>query len=166
LEKKSLLDKIKAQFKTTIPEDYDLEFDICMKCGRRLGDKKYSTLKKHQKDSHQIERKLKAREIFFKYPLTSLVIIALLVAIFLIIVPIGFVIDQILLALGFEVKEKIDVEKCTNELILFKQDLYESKSFGNEHVGEFDRLLKECNVNMLVFTTDDPLFEQDIYKRP
>src|SRR3990172_2427358 len=74
-------EKLKNKFKQTVPADYELKFDICMKCGRRLQDKKYSTLKAHQEQNHKIPRKKKLREILFKYPIFTIFLSVSLVAV-------------------------------------------------------------------------------------
>lgn len=159
---KDLIKKIKDQFKTTVPEDYDLEFDICMKCGRRLEDKKYSTLKKHQEKSHPIVRKHKLKELFFKYPVTSVVILLVSAVVLF-----GYVLDPILefilIQIGVTIPEQIDVVKCSEDVRAMKEQIYSSQGFTSEHTDEFNRLIKECNVNFFAVTREAPITEQQEY---
>jgi len=159
---KDLIKKIKDQFKTTVPEDYELEFDICMKCGRRLEDKKLSTLRKHQEKNHPIVRKHKLKEIFFKYPVTSVVVLMVSAVIFF-----GYVLDpvleSVLIQLGVTMPEQIDTVKCSDDVRALKEQIYSSKGFTSEHTDEFNRLLTECNVNFFAVTREVPIYEQENY---
>ena len=152
-------EKLKNQFKQTVPADYELEFDICMKCGRRLQDKKYSTLKEHQEQNHKIPRKKKLREILFKYPVFTIVLTVSLVAIGLTIA--DSTIDAFLNPLlRIAYPELINIEKCQEDILTLKQQLYRDGSFNNNHVEEFNRLLNECNLNFYGVVRDPPIFEQ------
>lgn len=157
-----IIKKITDQFKTTVPEDFELEFDICMKCGRRLEDKKYSTLKKHQAKVHPVVRKHKLKEIFYKYPATSLII--LMVSLVLFATTFGdFLIEPLFIALGLTMPEQIDPEQCETDVRALKEQIYSSKGFTLEHTEEFNRLINECNVNFFAVIREVPIYEQEQY---
>ncbi len=162
-KKPSIFEKIKKQFTVTIPEDYELEFDFCMKCGRKLGDKKYSTLKKHQIESHKLNKKKKLREFIFKHILISIVCIML--------IGVGLIhLSNLVLDYIFPDPEmKLTTEEydlCLGETLELKYWLKESGSFNIEHTDEFNRLMIDCNVDFFTQSRTPPIFEDEGYIRP
>lgn len=162
-KKPSILEKIKKQFTTTIPDDYELEFDFCMKCGERLGDKMYSTLKKHQIKSHQLTKKKKAREFFYKHILISIIIIML---IGVGVIHLATTLIDILLPDAARFLTKEEYTACLEQTMELNYWLYETGSFGGEHIEEFNRLLNDCHVDFFAQSRLPTIFENDNYIRP
>lgn len=166
-KKPSIFEKIKKQFNTTIPDDYDLEFDFCMKCGRRLPDKKASSLRRHQKAMHKLPKKKKLKEFLYKHILVSLILIMLIgVGVLHLIAPVvDFVFDYLIPEKARRLTDA-QADLCLEDTLELKYKLQETGSFTIEHSDEFNRLMNECNVDFFIQTRTPPVFEDQDYIRP
>ena len=134
-----------------------------MKCGERLGDKMYSTLKKHQIKSHQLTKKKKAREFFYKHILISIIIIML---IGVGVIHLATTLIDILLPDAARFLTKEEYTACLEQTMELNYWLYETGSFGGEHIEEFNRLLNDCHVDFFAQSRLPTIFENDNYIRP
>lgn len=164
----SLTDKIKKQFQITKkPEDWDLEFDICMKCGRRLEDKKYSTWKKHQDNAHKQTIKEKRKMFIAKHP-----ILTVIGAMVLFMVALPFISPTIDNA-AYELNKIIDPNTqvlnsdqliaCEKQMLTFKQNVYKEKDFSNNDLQTLKDLTTNCNMKMYVSQVGPSLFKDNMY---
>jgi hypothetical protein len=149
----SFFNIIKKQFTLTkIPKDHELEYDICMKCGRRLTDKKYSTWKEHQDKIHPLTLKEKRKAFFAKHPIISM--LAIMIGAMILVVNPAFTdsINQF----GYNVhiwtndkKPMLDaaqIKACDTQVLKFKQDLYNEKAFSANDAGRMNDLMNTCYV--------------------
>jgi len=134
MSKESLYTKFLNQFKKTpIDPNEELEFDICMKCGARLVDKKRSTWKKHQDEIHPEKRK----QIIIKY-LTKYVVGLAIGFVFLIIVIV------VTLSPGSTLPQD-----CSERTTILENKWKES-GVSTEDISELEYLTTNCGINMYV----------------
>ena len=166
----SFIDKIKKQFTTTVPNDYELEFDICMKCGRRMPDKKYSTLKQHQKIAHMQTRKEKFNEFAYKHMM--LVVFGAMFLAVLLVVPLLSYFEPFLDRLNYYINTEIEHDKaiepnaleiCGDRVFKLEQDIHEQHEFGMNHVDEMNDLIKNCNLRLLSYQYGDNIIDNEGY---
>lgn len=137
-------------FTRTIPDDYDLEFDICMKCGRRLEDRRYSTLMKHQQISHPVKKEKLIIELFYKHPIIFMVGAILLIGITLMSIPQYSVYPVMDYLLG--VKNPVTLTDkqwatCDNETMKIKKQIYKDNGLTVNDIPVMNNLINNCNLN-------------------
>ena len=153
---KTIWQRFKSNFKPTeISNQEETMFDLCMKCGRRLPDRKLSTLKEHQDKAHPLTKKDKRTAFVFKH--MSIVLIGM---VFLLTSIIWFASEIV-----FEesLPPVINVEVCVDRTIALKSLLYETKEFRSEHVAELNYLMNECNASFWSYKYGTTIFESDYY---
>lgn len=160
IDNKSFIERIKDQFRPTpISQADDTLFDVCMKCGVRLPDKKLTTLREHQRTEHPLTAKEKRTEFVFKHMLPVLIGIVVILSAGawalgeLEFDPFGLVGD----------KTTIDVDDCRDRTLALKSRMYEQKEFRSTDADDFNYLLENCNASFWSYRQGETLFETDYY---
>lgn len=164
----SLIDKIKSQLKTSPkPKDYQLEFDICMKCGRRMEDRMYSTWKKHMDLAHPLTKKEKRKLLFSKHPVLLTTVLLVLIVVLLQTDPLGIgsTLEMTSYTLSKQMDPNLDMlspeelDKCGEQMLSFKQDLYVAKTFTSDDIETLNHLTKDCYMRLLVWQNGPNVFD-------
>lgn len=162
----SLKDKIKNQLRSTSrPKDYPLEFDICMKCGRRMSDNMYSTWKEHCEKVHPLSKNEKRKLLFSKHPVLITTVILFGIVILLQSNPLQAFIESNTYILSKQMDPNVDIlspeelNACGDEIFKFKQELYATKAFTVNDINTLNHLTKDCNLRLLVWDTGPNVFD-------
>lgn len=166
----SFFNIIKKQFTLTkIPKDHELEYDICMKCGRRLGDKKYSTWKEHQDRVHPLTLKEKRNASFARHQIISMLIIMIGVIVLLT----NNIFTDPINQLGYDIHawthgqtpmlDATQIKACIAQVIKFKEDLYNEKTFSANDAGRMNDLMNTCYVYFGASQFGPTLFDNKIF---
>ena len=78
----------------------------------------------------------------------------------------AYLLDPLFIYLGIKNPPLIDPQECEADIVALKQELYANQEFTSTNVGEFNRLLNECNVNFFAVIREGTLFEQTQYESP
>jgi hypothetical protein len=168
--KKPFIERLKDNFRPTqISNADETLFDVCMKCGVRLPDKKLSTLREHQKKEHPLTAKEKRSAFMFKHMLPVVFSIMITVIIVTMVIP-DYGIDPvgtIMTGMGLidEEQTTINVETCTVKTIELKARLYEQQKFLSSDAEDFNYLLENCNASFWSYKYGETLFETDYYSK-
>lgn len=158
---KSRWEKIKSTFKPTeISQSDEALFDICMKCGRRLPDRKLATLKAHQKSMHPITNKEKRSTFMYKHMVLLLFSFMIVTGSIIVLVPDAF---EIPFDLFVSDEATINVEACTDRTLLLKQKLFVQGEFTSNDAVDMNYLMQECNASFWSYKYGGTIFESDMY---
>ncbi len=160
---KSRWEKLKATFRPTeVSQSDETLFDICMKCGKRLPDRKLATLKAHQKSMHPMSNKEKRSMFMYKHMI--LLLFSFMGAVFLImvLVPDAFELPFELM-FGITETTTIDVEMCTDRTLELKQRLYVQGEFTSNDATDLNYLMQECNASFWSYKFGGTIFESEMY---
>jgi len=165
IDNKPFFEKLKDTFRPTkISHEEETMFDVCMKCGVRLPDKKLLTLKEHQRTEHPMTSKDKRSAFMYKHLLPVMIAIMFsAVAVFMILPETGFVFDPFGTILGVADPSEIDIVICTDRTIELKTRMYEQGEFRSSDADDFNYLLENCNASFWSYKYGDTLFETDYY---
>lgn len=164
IDNKPFIEKLKDNFRPTpISNADEALFDVCMKCGIRLPDKKLTTLREHQKTAHPLSKKEKRSAFMYKHMLPVLLGFTVIVIGGTMVMPVlGFdpfdlVMEQV------DEESTIDVEVCTERTIGLKTRMYEQGAFTTADADDFHYLLENCNASFWSYKYGETLFETDYY---
>lgn len=157
-------EKFKSNFKPTeISESDETLFDICMKCGKRLPDRKLTTLKAHQKIAHPLTNKEKRSTFLYKHMILLLFSFMIAIISFSVLVDDAFLVPFEWLFGITESETLIDVEKCTDRTLMLKQKLYVQGEFTSSDAVDLNYLMQECNATFWSYKHGGTIFESDMY---
>jgi len=156
IDKKPFIQKFLDNFRPTpISQGDETEFDICMKCGRRMPDRKLSTLREHQENAHPMSSKEKRSAFVYKHMLISLLGLVVVVVAGLSIIP-DFFIDE-------ETESIIDVEVCTEKTIALKTKIWQQGEFLPSNAEDLNYLMLNCNASFWSYKHGGTIFDSDYY---
>lgn len=166
IDTKPAFERFKDIFRPTpISNADEALFDVCMKCGVRLPDKKLATLKEHQKNEHPMTAKEKRSAFVYKHLLPLIFGFMIISMVFAFALP-DTIYDPVGKALDFfsgdEVSD-IDINACTDRTIELKTRMYEQGEFRSSDANDFNYLLENCNASFWSYRYGDTLFETDYY---
>ena len=160
---KSWFGKLKANFRPTeVTESDETLFDICMKCGKRLPDRKLTTLKAHQKIAHPMTNKEKRSTFMYKHMIFLLFSFMTTIVLISVLVPDAF---EFPFELIFGVAEttSIDVESCTDKTLILKQRLFVQGEFTSNDAVDLNYLMQECNASFWSYKFGGTIFDAEMY---
>lgn len=164
IDKKPFKERFKDTFRPTeISNADETLFDVCMKCGIRLPDKKLTTLREHQNTAHPLSAKEKRSAFMYKHMLPVLLSFMAIVIVVTMIMP-SFGLDPFdLIFEQIDEPTTIDVEICTDRTIGLKTRMYEQGMFLSSDADDFNYLLENCNASFWSYKYGETLFETDYY---
>jgi len=164
IDKKPFFERFKDNFRPTpISNADETLFDVCMKCGVRLPDKKLTTLKEHQNTVHPLTAKEKRSAFMYKHMLPVLLsFMAVMIVVTMVMPSFGFDPFDLILE-SIDEPTDIDVGICTDRTIALKTRMYEQGAFLSSDADDFDYLLQNCKASFWSYKYGDTLFESDYY---
>lgn len=133
-----------------------------MKCGRRLPDKKLTTLKEHQKNAHPMTSKEKRSQFLYKHMILLLMTTMVTLVAISVALPDSFELPFDLL-FGAGEETTIDVEVCTDRTLMLKQKLYLQGEFTSNDADDLNYLMQECNATFWSYKFGGTIFESEMY---
>lgn len=157
-------EKFKNNFRPTeVSESDETLFDICMKCGKRLPDRKLTTLKAHQKIAHPLTNKEKRSTFMYKHMILLLFSFMITIVTISVLIPDAFEIPFDFMFGITEQESAIDVEACTDRTLELKQRLYVQGEFTSSDAVDLNYLMQECNATFWSYKFGGTIFEQTMY---
>ena len=133
-----------------------------MKCGKRLPDRKLTTLKAHQKSMHPLSNKEKRSTFMYKHMIFLLFSFMSVIVIVSVLVPDAFEFPFELI-FGISETTTIDVEICTDKTLELKQRLYVQGEFTSNDATDLNFLMQECNASFWSYKFGGTIFESEMY---
>lgn len=166
---------IKDKLSRSISDDQELEFDICMKCGRRMPDRKYGTLRRHQNEFHPKNNKDKAFMFFNKHPMFSILSIMVIAITVLLVMPSDMfstfiinILNPIILGLKPDtiILSESSYKTCSEEVTNLDKSIYKNNGLTISDIGQVNHLIKDCNLFLENSQYGPPITSSKIYSTP
>jgi len=127
-----------------------------MKCGKRLPDKKLTTLREHQEKQHPMSAKEKRSAFLFKHMLIAIMSLVVIVTVTITVLPDILFEDN-------QTESLVDLEVCRERTIALKSEIWQQGEFLPINAEELNYLMVNCNASFWSYKYGETIFESDYY---